>query len=173
MNELGKVLDPTELDSAEGRRGRVEITVPNEWLAGGAEIELVAPKRIPCARCDGGGCESCARSGAIRLADEPEARTLRARLPSGSRKAFALRIPNPFGANANVAQLIVELRSGEAASPGVTCIEAPEPIDDAASDDDDDAHGDADSASDAWIRGTALTLALAALVAIALAAVSR
>ena len=171
MNELGRVLDPTELDRSEGRRGRLEITVPGEWLAGGAEIELVVPKRIPCARCDGGGCESCDRSGALRLADEPGRRTLRARLPSGSREAFALRITNPFGVSADIAQLIVELRSGVAATPGVTCVDLPEPIDD---DDDDPLReaselDDASAASDTWIRVSALSLALAAIVAIALA----
>lgn len=63
------------------------------------------PRSLPCARCDGGGCDRCGRAGAIRLrpADVP-AEPLLVSLPDPSHltpeqnaKTLVLRIPDVGG----------------------------------------------------------------------------
>jgi hypothetical protein len=115
---LGRLLDPRALDEGTGPRGRVQITVPAAWLTEGCALSLLAPRRLPCARCDGGGCDACGKSGVLRAPDDEAARRLEITLPATQSEAVALRLADPFGAGV-VDQLIVEIRAG-AASPGVT-----------------------------------------------------
>ncbi|MEP7124864.1 MAG: hypothetical protein ABJE95_28305 [Byssovorax sp.] len=115
---LGRLLDPRALDEGTGPRARVQITVPIAWLTDGCRIEILAPRRLPCARCDGGGCDACGKSGVLRAPDDEAARRLEITLPPTSSEAVALRLADPFGAGV-VDQLIVEIRVG-AASSGVT-----------------------------------------------------
>src|SRR5688572_25320770 len=39
-NELGRVVDPEELERADGPVGRLNIDVLEDWLAEGAEVEV-------------------------------------------------------------------------------------------------------------------------------------
>jgi hypothetical protein len=116
VSKLARVLDPEELDRAEGARGRLVVEVPDAWLAGGDTIEVVVPPRVACARCDGGGCDACGRSGALRLPEDEAARTLRLSLPTTA-EASIVRLVRPLGPDAGLEQLWLELRAADEASP--------------------------------------------------------
>jgi hypothetical protein len=123
-SSLGRVLDPSALDACPGPRARLRIAVPAAWLAEGAELAVAAPARLSCARCDGGGCDACSRSGALAAPADAEARVVHVTLPSlpadEEPREIALRIPRPFGADHEVAQLLLEVRAAPAPSAGVT-----------------------------------------------------
>lgn len=119
--QLAKVVDKDALDSSEGAQGRLKITVPAAWLADGAELSVAAPKLVSCARCDGGGCDSCGRSGALSGPRKPELRNLRLTLPS-SDSAVLLRLVRPFE-QGEIDQLLVQVRTGEEPSKGVSRVE--------------------------------------------------
>ncbi|MEO5731255.1 MAG: hypothetical protein ABI134_07355 [Byssovorax sp.] len=127
---LGRVLDPRALDEGTGARGRVRVEVPTAWLTAGCRIEILAPRRLPCARCDGGGCDACGKSGVLRAPDAEASRRLEITLPGTESTAVALRLADPFGGGL-VEQLIVEIHAGTA-SPCVTRIPDPLPPPDAA-----------------------------------------
>ncbi len=116
MTELGRVADPRALDTVGGPRGRLKVVVPEAWARPGRQIDVVAPKRIECALCRGGGCDRCERSGAIKLCEEPSHRTLTLSLPPLS-DGVVLRIPKPFAA-CELELLEVELSLGDQASDG-------------------------------------------------------
>lgn len=67
---LGHVLERDALEGPEIRTGTLAITVATGLVAG-ATLHVRAPKRLPCAGCDGGGCSRCGNSGAFRV--EPAA----------------------------------------------------------------------------------------------------
>jgi hypothetical protein len=119
VNELGRVLDPNELDRADGQRGRLTIDVLTEWLVAGDTVELVAPARIVCARCEGGGCDACERSGALRLNGDVTARTIRLTLPPTTSSRVLVRLLRPLGDDAGLEQLSVEVRASS--TPGASC----------------------------------------------------
>lgn len=116
-NQLGRVVDPKALDISNGPRAYVCITVPSDWLSQGCELDVALKTRLVCARCQGGGCDSCHCSGALRAPDDPALRTLRLQIPQGSRSGMALRVTNPFGALTTIEQLLVEFKPGDAPSP--------------------------------------------------------
>lgn len=115
---LAQVTDVEALDAHEGTCARLLITVPSAWT--GATLSIAAPRRMTCGRCDGGGCDSCARSGALQAPDE---RQLRLTLPALTDQGALIRIPAPF-ADPSIEQLIVEVTIGDAASSGVSRISA-------------------------------------------------
>jgi hypothetical protein len=120
--QLARVLDPEALDRAEGPWGRVVVEVPDAWSAAGDAVEMVVPLRVACARCEGGGCDDCGRSGALRLPAEEAARTLVFSLPEAPEApgvARLLRLVRPLGPDAGLAQLWIEVRSAPEASPFV------------------------------------------------------
>lgn len=117
--ELGRVVDPEALAVEGGARGRMRIDLPSAWLAEPCAIEVTVPPRLVCARCDGGGCDGCHRSGAVRAPQDSAARTVRVSLPRAE-SAVALRIADPFGPEGGIAQLLLEIRAGAVPSPGVT-----------------------------------------------------
>jgi hypothetical protein len=140
-SSLGRVLDPSALDACAGARARLRVDVPASWLAEGAVLRITAPPRLACARCDGGGCDACARSGALRPPAEAAARTVLAslsrvvtiddapRLP----RAVVLRIPRPFGPEHDIHQLLIEVCVAEVSSSYVVRLgPAPGDVDDAA-----------------------------------------
>lgn len=118
---LGRVLDPGALDADEGPRGRLSIELPVAWLEGGVEVDVEVPLRLTCARCDGGGCDGCGKSGALRLADLPS-RTVRVALPRGAGEGVALRLARPLGDEAGLDQLLLEIRPGPVASEGCAIV---------------------------------------------------
>ncbi len=117
--ELGQVVDPTALDISSGPRARLPIELPASWMEAGADLELTIPARLPCARCDGGGCDACGRSGVLRAPMDIAARAMRLRVPAGSGKGVVLRLVQPFGDAAPIEQLLIEVRPGSAPSQGV------------------------------------------------------
>lgn len=151
--ELARLLDRDELDRAAGPSGRASLVLSPAWLEEGATIEWSAPGRLVCARCEGGGCDGCARSGAIRVAVPAEARVVRFTLPARARAPLRLRLVQPFGDDAGVALLALELRAGDGVTPGCRRLE----------------RGDRTSyAARAFVLAVTLALALAAALSVAL-----
>jgi hypothetical protein len=123
MAKLGRVTDPNSLDASEGSRAALRIVVPEGWLRDGAELEVTAPKKLSCDRCDGGGCDGCGRSGALLAPDEPDDRRLSLHLPGGHAEGLQLRIVDPFQ-DAEIEQVIVTVQPGLEASTGVVRVAA-------------------------------------------------
>lgn len=115
MSALGKLLDREALDADEGPRARARITVPAGWADGASIVEIALPRALACARCDGGGCDGCGRSGALRGPASEAARVVRVRLPKGLGAGVTVRLAEPFGRGSAIAQLWLEVRPGEAA----------------------------------------------------------
>lgn len=92
------------------------VAVRPEWLARGDVIELAIPRRLECARCEGGGCDACARSGAIR--PSPEQGRVQVGLPKNARAPLLVRLARPLGPDAGLEQLVVEVRVGAEPTPG-------------------------------------------------------
>lgn len=99
----------------------MSIAVPLAWAVEGATLRVRIPRRLPCARCDGGGCDGCGRSGAHRVGPR-HVDAAELELPAGSEPGVALRLAQPFGTGGPIEQLIVEVRVGEEASEGVARI---------------------------------------------------
>jgi hypothetical protein len=125
--ELGQVVNIQALDASSGARGLFRVRVPASWAAAGSQIALTVPTRVECARCSGGGCDGCGKSGALKAPRDPSARALRLEIPKGSTEGVALRLAHPFGEGAEIEQLIIEVRCGDAPSEGVSRIAAPHP----------------------------------------------
>lgn len=117
VSTLARVLDPEALDRAEGPRGRIAVDVLDAWLAAGDAIEIIVPPRVTCARCDGGGCDDCGRSGAHRLGGDELARTLRLSLRSEGSARNVIRLSSPLEAVPSLNQLWVEIRTAPEPSP--------------------------------------------------------
>ena len=111
---LGSVLERDELTT--GPHGRLTVDVLDAWLPPGTVLEVVVPGRLACARCEGGGCDACGKSGAIRLAGDEQERSLRITLSESARR---VRLVRPLGEDAGLDQLVVELRP--AAVPSDFC----------------------------------------------------
>jgi hypothetical protein len=122
MARLGRVTDPEALDASDGTRASLRIEVPQQWLRDGAELEVSAPKMLTCDRCDGGGCDGCGRSGALRGPDETDARRLSIQLPPGHEDGLQLRLVDPFQ-DSEIEQIIVTIQPAEVASKGVVRLE--------------------------------------------------
>ncbi len=128
-SSLGRVVDPCALDAGAGPRARLCVEVPASWLAEGADLAITAPARLACARCDGGGCDTCERSGALRAPADAAARLVHASVsPAGAQLRIALRILHPFGPDHGIEQLLIELRVAGAPSACVARIEPPAPV---------------------------------------------
>lgn len=128
MGTLGKVADPAALEACARGRAHLRVDVLAAWLIEGADLELTVPARLACARCSGGGCDACARSGVLRAPADAAARVVRARVPAlTDDTAVALRLPDPFGEEHPIGQLLVELRPAPSASEMVRIVTAPAP----------------------------------------------
>lgn len=103
-SEFARLLDPSELDALTGPHGKMSITMTSSDAE--QEAEIVIPKRVTCARCDGGGCDSCHRSGAIRLDLSEEERTTHFVFPAAARDV-RIRLAHPI---AGLDLLTVEVR---------------------------------------------------------------
>lgn len=107
MAELARILDPSELDAVDGPHGKMSLVLSASEL--GAPIAVVVPSRLVCGRCDGGGCDGCGRSGAVRLELDEEQRTTHVALPKDARDV-RVRLVRPLGDDAGLAQLTLEVR---------------------------------------------------------------
>lgn len=123
---LGQVLDVGALDSSRGPSARVRVGVEAGWRRGDT-LAIVVPERLPCARCDGGGCDSCGRSGALRAPADPDARTVRVEVPDVPAAGVAIRLVKPFGEAVDVEQLRVELRNDARSDAGVSVLHTAAP----------------------------------------------
>jgi hypothetical protein len=126
-SSLGRVLDTKALDQGVGPRARLRVNVPAAWLAEGAELVIAAPERLLCAHCDGGGCDACQRSGALRAPAEASHRIVRASFGAQgtSRTSVTLRIAKPFGDEHDIDQLLLAVHAADAPSACVTREETP------------------------------------------------
>jgi hypothetical protein len=112
VSAIGRVLDKGALDGDVGARARAKIVVPVAWAVEGAVVEVRLPRTLACARCEGGGCDGCGRSGALRGPADDGSRAVRVRLPKALGDGVAMRIAEPFGASSSIAQLWIEVRPG-------------------------------------------------------------
>ncbi|MBK8258807.1 MAG: hypothetical protein IPK82_39885 [Polyangiaceae bacterium] len=119
MSTLGKLVDKAALEADAGGRVRARVTVPLSWSQQRVLIEVTLPRAMECARCDGGGCDGCDRSGALRGPKKDLERVVRVRLPKMLGDGVAMRLSEPFGKGAVITQLWLEVRPGDAASPSV------------------------------------------------------
>jgi hypothetical protein len=121
---LGKVTN-----SFDGERGPDvlhRIGVPATWLAAGVTIEVELPRHLSCARCEGGGCDVCQRSGALTLRGREEPSELvTVTLPTaGDGADVVLRIPEAGGfpppdRSCGRGLLLLRVSQAETPSPGV------------------------------------------------------
>ncbi len=120
---LAKIVDPDALDASQRCQGRLRIKVPAAWLQQAARIEVLVPSTLTCARCDGGGCDSCNRSGALKPPESSDERRLCLRLPRHPDGPVTIRLVRPF-AESEIEQLLVEVEPSERASKNVTPLPA-------------------------------------------------
>lgn len=112
------------------------IRVPAGWLDEGAAIELELPRNLACAKCKGGGCDACGRSGAISLRGRNEpTEIVQVTLPkrddsaelTASGRGIVLRVPERGGLSDSSELprgiLMLTVMSSDAADPGVVRIE--------------------------------------------------
>jgi hypothetical protein len=69
-------------DAPRGPDVSHRVRVPGDWLNEGRLIEVELPRHLRCAACDGGGCDTCERSGALTVRGRGEpAEIVEVRLP--------------------------------------------------------------------------------------------
>ncbi len=117
------------------------IRVPRAWLDAGEVVEFELPRNLSCAACDGGGCDSCERSGAVTLRGRKElpellSVTLPARKSEDTADArgIVIRIPEQGGLPAAGLELprgmlLLRVEFAEDPDPGITLVRpsVPEP----------------------------------------------
>jgi hypothetical protein len=86
-----------DLDEPRGPDVLHGVEVPMEWLEEGASVSVVLPRLMPCARCEGGGCDVCGRKGAFEVAAEGPVVVSLPRQPGAAPSAIRLRLPG-YGA---------------------------------------------------------------------------
>ncbi len=127
------------LDHPRGPDVVHRIRVPQAWLESGEVVEFELPRNLSCAACDGGGCDSCERSGAITLRDRHELpELLQVTLPArkseanGEARGVVIRIPEQGGLPPEHGEvlprgfLLLRVELAETADPGVTRVPEPE-----------------------------------------------
>jgi len=89
-----------DLAEARGPDVLANVEVPVRWFEEGASVEIRLPRLLPCARCEGGGCDLCARRGAFEAETPGPERELVVSLPrqpEGGSRRVCLRLPG-YGA---------------------------------------------------------------------------
>lgn len=100
--------------------------MPHAWLKRGASVELELPRHLVCAACDGGGCDTCERSGAVTLRERGEpADLVEVTLPGEHGETFVIRLPErgglaPLGSGLPRGNLLLRVEPSAQADPGVT-----------------------------------------------------
>ena len=131
-----------ELDRPRGTDVTHSLTVPADWLRQAATIEFELPRNLKCSACDGGGCDSCGRAGAVstRRRKDPVER-VQVTLPAGSdgdapnSRRIVVRIPErgalPADSELPRGHLMLSIRPGQEADAGVALtqdLESDQPI---------------------------------------------
>lgn len=135
---LGRIT--TSMERPRGPDVQMTVTVPEQWMAAGATLEIDLPRNLACAVCGGGGCDACERSGAVSLRGRKEpTETVEVTLPapgsvdrptSSTVRVVVVRIPDrgglpPVGAELPRGNLLLSVRTGPEAAPGVTRLAQP------------------------------------------------
>lgn len=121
---LGKVT--TALDEERGPDALHRVVVPEDWLVGGVTVDVELPRYLSCANCEGGGCDTCQRSGALTVRERDESpEVVTVTLPAASGDAdIVLRIPEAGGypppdEARGRGLLLLRISRGDSPSPGV------------------------------------------------------
>lgn len=95
---LGRVV-ASDLGGPRGPDATHRVRVPRAWLKHGALVELDLPRHLVCAACDGGGCDTCERSGGVTLRERGSpADVLELALPQAKAdETFVIRLPERGG----------------------------------------------------------------------------
>ncbi len=115
---IAQIVDVRALDADRGTRGRLTVNVPIDWIAEGAEIEIIMPRYVPCDRCGGDGCDRCTK-GALFLTEG----TIRMRLPTNAcspEGPIAIRFSHP---TPDIDQIILRVQPATATSSCVRKID--------------------------------------------------
>jgi hypothetical protein len=132
--QLGRVTG--DLDAPRGPDVAHRVTVPELFLIAGATIELSLPRNLACARCDGGGCDACERSGAVSIRKRSDpSEPLRVTLPRNEARTDSLasglvvRVPERGGLAPEFSglprgHLLLRVCAGTEIGPDVTIIHA-------------------------------------------------
>jgi hypothetical protein len=88
-----------DLDEPRGPDVLHAVDVPMEWLAEGASVSIALPRLLPCARCEGGGCDACGRKGAFEIEAQERVVVSLPRQAGAPPSAIRLRLPG-YGARA-------------------------------------------------------------------------
>jgi hypothetical protein len=109
------------------------VRVPTAWLESAEVIEFELPRNLTCAACEGGGCDTCERAGAITLRGREElpeilSVTLPMRKPglSSEVRGVVIRIPEQGGLPPEHGELmprgllLLRVEPAEVADPGVS-----------------------------------------------------
>jgi hypothetical protein len=114
------------MDGERGPDVLHRVGVPGAWLEAATTLEVELPRHLTCARCEGGGCDVCERSGAVTLRerDEPPERVTVTLPAAGGETDLVLRIPEAGGfpppdRNYGRGHLLLRVSRAESASPGV------------------------------------------------------
>lgn len=96
-----------DLDEPRGPDVMHTVEVPADWFGEGASIEVTVPRLLMCARCEGGGCDVCARKGAFEaaLAGSNEVVITLPRQPGSTPAPIRLRLPACGARDASDAEL--------------------------------------------------------------------
>ena len=134
---LARVTGPVDVPRGPDVLHRVRV--PASWLDEGATLDIDLPRNLACAKCSGGGCDACGRSGAVTLRGRREpAEIVRVTLPSRgdsaeltkSGRGVVLRIPERGGAAESEALprglLMLTVLAAEEPDAGVTRAEKAE-----------------------------------------------
>jgi hypothetical protein len=140
---VSEVLARVTARALEGPRGPDvvhRIRVPHAWLEAGNTVELELPRNLACAACNGGGCDSCERSGAISLRGRQELpEVLQVTLPArkleqnAEARSIVIRIPERGGLPPELGPplprglLLLRVELAECADPGVSRVVPTEP----------------------------------------------
>jgi len=97
---LGKITG--SLDQPRGPDVEMALSIPAEWLEDGVTLSIELPRNLACAVCRGGGCDACARAGAVSLRGRKEPPelvevTLPRREESAPESSLLVRIPERGG----------------------------------------------------------------------------
>ncbi len=127
---LGRVVS-ADLGRPRGPDANHRIRVPHAWLKRGAVVELELPRHLVCAACDGGGCDTCERSGAVTLRERGEpADLVEVTLPGEQTDTFVIRLPErgglpPHGSGLPRGNLLLKVEPSAQADPTVTLASRP------------------------------------------------
>jgi hypothetical protein len=113
---LARVAHPAALDASDDGAAQLAIAVPRTWLSEGAVVSVKPPRLLRCGRCDGGGCDLCDRSGALRT--PTDAKPIELTLPQREQGSIQMRLVDPFG-DGSIPLLLIRIDGSDRPGPNV------------------------------------------------------